>query len=141
MLESIKSVYWNIDFMTKYSRNLSGKDSLRRMPFIECLVSDIVGFPGGSVVKNLPANAGLSGSNAGLIPWSGRCPGEEKVTLSGILVWRIPWTEEPYGLQSMGLQRVGHDRETEHMHACQVLGNYLDCCNYCDYVHNYSQGK
>ena len=27
---------------------------------------------------------------------------------SSILVWRIPWTEEPGGLQSMGLQRVGH---------------------------------
>jgi len=28
---------------------------------------------------------------------------------SGILAWKIPWTEEPAGLQSMGLQRVGHD--------------------------------
>ena len=31
------------------------------------------------------------------------------VTHSSILAWRIPWTEEPSGLQSMGLQRVGHD--------------------------------
>ena len=30
-------------------------------------------------------------------------------THSSILSWRIPWTEEPGGLQSMGLQRVGHD--------------------------------
>ena len=30
-------------------------------------------------------------------------------THSGILAWRIPWTEEPGGLQSMGLQRFGHD--------------------------------
>jgi len=30
-------------------------------------------------------------------------------THSSILVWRIPWTEEPGRLQSMGLQRVGHD--------------------------------
>ena len=30
-------------------------------------------------------------------------------THSSILAWRIPWTEEPSGLQSMGLQRVGHD--------------------------------
>ena len=30
-------------------------------------------------------------------------------THSGILAWRIPWTEEPDGLQSMGSQRVGHD--------------------------------
>ena len=31
------------------------------------------------------------------------------VTHSGILAWKIPWTEEPGGLQSMGSQRVGHD--------------------------------
>ena len=30
-------------------------------------------------------------------------------THSSVLAWRIPWTEEPGGLQSMGLQRVGHD--------------------------------
>ena len=33
-------------------------------------------------------------------------------TYSSILAWRIPWTEEPGRLQSMGLQRVGHDRAT-----------------------------
>ena len=33
-------------------------------------------------------------------------------THSGILVWRIPWTEEPGGLQFMGSQRVGHGRAT-----------------------------
>ena len=33
---------------------------------------------------------------------------KEIVTHSGILAWRIPWTEEPDGLQSMGLQRVRH---------------------------------
>ena len=34
---------------------------------------------------------------------------KEMVTLSSILAWRIPWTEKSGGLQSMGLQRVGHD--------------------------------
>ena len=34
------------------------------------------------------------------------------VTHSSILAWRIPWTEEPGGLQSMGSQRVGHDQAT-----------------------------
>ena len=34
---------------------------------------------------------------------------KEMATHSGILAWRIPWTEEPGGLQSLGLQRVGHD--------------------------------
>ena len=34
---------------------------------------------------------------------------KEMATHSSTLVWRIPWTEEPDGLQSMGSQRVGHD--------------------------------
>ena len=34
---------------------------------------------------------------------------KEMATQSSILAWRIPWTEEPGGLQSMGSQRVGHD--------------------------------
>ena len=34
---------------------------------------------------------------------------KEMVTHSSILAWEIPWTEEPGGLQSLGLQRVGHD--------------------------------
>ena len=35
----------------------------------------------------------------------------EMATHSSILAWKIPWTEEPGGLQSMGSQRVGHDWE------------------------------
>ena len=35
--------------------------------------------------------------------------GEEHGTPLNILAWKIPWTEEPGGLQSMGSQRVGHD--------------------------------
>ena len=34
---------------------------------------------------------------------------EEMATCSSILAWEIPWTEAPGGLQSMGLQRIGHD--------------------------------
>ena len=37
-------------------------------------------------------------------------------TLSSILAWRIPWTEEPGGLQSMGSQRVGHTEQLTHTH-------------------------
>ena len=58
----------------------------------------------GSVVKNLPANA----RDLGLTTGAGSSPGEEMATLSGILVWRIPWREEPGRLQSMESQRVGH---------------------------------
>ena len=38
---------------------------------------------------------------------------EEMTTHSSILAWRIPWTDEPGGLQSMGSQKIGHDLETE----------------------------
>ena len=58
------------------------------------------------MVRNLPANAGDTG-DAGLIPVSGVS------THSNILAWEIPWTEEPGGLQSMGLQRVGRNLVTE----------------------------
>ena len=42
--------------------------------------------------------------NAGLIPASERSPGVEMATRLGILAWKIPWTEEPGRLQSMGSQ-------------------------------------
>ena len=60
------------------------------------------------VVKNLLANSG-DVRDTGLVPGLGRSPGKEHATHSSILVWRIPWTEEPGRLQSIGLQRVGHD--------------------------------
>ena len=41
---------------------------------------------------------------------------EEMATHASILAWRIPWTEEPGGLQATGLQRAGHDWATEHTH-------------------------
>ena len=66
--------------------------------------SEVRGFPGGSVVKNPPASAGV----AGLIPGSGKCPGEGN---GNILAWRIPWKEGPGGLQSTRSQRVGYDME------------------------------
>ena len=52
------------------------------------------GFPAGSVVKNLPANAGDMGS----IPGSGRSSREGNGNSSSVLAWKIPWTEEPGGL-------------------------------------------
>ena len=60
------------------------------------------------VVNNPPANAGDL-RDLGSIPGLGRSPGEGMAIHSSILAWRIPWTKEPGGLQSMGLQRVGHD--------------------------------
>ena len=64
-------------------------------------------FPDGSGVKSLPANAGDTG-DVGLIPGLGRFP-----TRFSILAWKIPWTEEPGGLQSLVLLRVGRDGTTK----------------------------
>ena len=66
------------------------------------------GCPHGSVVKESSSNAGAA-EDIGSIPGSGRSPGGGTVIHSSILAWRIPWTEEPGGLQPMGPQKVGHD--------------------------------
>ena len=68
----------------------------------------MLGFAGGSVVKNLPANAGDT-ENAGSILGSGRCPGVGMSPHASILARKIPRTEESGGLQYMGLQRVRHN--------------------------------
>ena len=57
------------------------------------------------MVKNPPTNAG----DLGLIPGLGRSLEEGMATYSSVLAWRIPWTKEPGGLQSMGSHRVRHD--------------------------------
>ena len=56
------------------------------------------------MVKNLLANAGDGSS----IPGTGRSPGAGNGNPLSILTWKILWTEEPGGLQSMG-SRIGHD--------------------------------
>ena len=72
------------------------------------------GFPGGStsgkdlVVKTPSANAGNI-REAGLIPGSGRSSGGGHGNPLSIVAWRIPWTEEPGGLQFIGSKRFGHN--------------------------------
>ena len=67
------------------------------IPYMDSHVS--LGFPGVSAVKNPPANAG----DMCLIPGWERSPGLG--THSSILAWKIPWTEEPGELQSMGVTK------------------------------------
>ena len=57
-----------------------------------------------SVVKNMPVMPETQVQSLGWEDLENRI-----ATPSSILAWRIPWTEEPGVLQSMGLQRVGHD--------------------------------
>ena len=56
------------------------------------------------MVKNLPA---MQEVRVQLVGWEDPLE-KEMATHSSILVWEIPWTEEPGGLQSVGSQRVGH---------------------------------
>ena len=76
-----------------------------------------MGFPCGSDGRESVCNAGDPGS----IPGS-EDPLEKGIaTHSSILAWRIPLTDESGGLQSMGLQRVGHDWETNDLSMIQVM--------------------
>ena len=79
--------------------NILNSDS--RMPSSSLISTNPLGFPGGSDSKEFTYNAGDPG---GLDPLE-----KGMATHSSILAWRIPWTEEPGRLQSMGSQRVRHD--------------------------------
>ena len=65
---------------------------------------DKLGFPGGSYGKASVCNAGNPGSMGREDPLE-----KEMATHSSTLAWKIPWTEEPGRLQSLGSQRVRHD--------------------------------
>ena len=81
-----------------------------------------MGFPGGSEGKNPHAMQETWIQSLG---WE--YPLEKGMaTLSSFLAWRIPWTEEPGGLQSMGLQRVRHDWSNL-AHILDVLSNFFMC--------------
>ena len=75
------------------------------MKTLKLLSPTELNFPGGSDSKASVYNAG----DPGLIPGLGRSPAEGNGTHSSTLAWKIPWTEEPGRLQSMGSLRVGHD--------------------------------
>ena len=66
-----------------------------------------MGFPSGSVVKNLPEMQEMQIWVQSL-GWEDPLE-EDMTTHSSVLAQKILWTEEPGGLQTIGLQRVGHD--------------------------------
>jgi len=68
------------------------------------VVRDSLDFPDDSNSKESACNAGDLGS----IPGSGRAHAEGSGYSLPLLAWRLPWTEETGGRQSMGLQRVRH---------------------------------
>ena len=89
------------------------------IPFLEWRASLVA-----QMLKNLPA---MLETQVWSLGWED--PLEKRMAAhSSILAWRIPWTEEPGGLQSMGLQRVRHNSLTE------LLGNearyiWICCCS------------
>ena len=85
-------------------------------------------FPGGSDSKESACIAGDPCS----IPELGGCPREWRGAHSSLLAWRIPWTEEPGGLQSMRSQRVSHDWVTithTHTHTHEIYWLYKPFSN------------
>ena len=97
-------ILWMIMWSTKHEGWHRGST---QWTLIITVIMLTVGFPGGSAVKNLPSVPVLKSP-----VWS---LGQEyplkkgMATHSSVLAWRIPRTEESGGLQSMALQRVGHD--------------------------------
>ena len=85
---------------------VSGAQPLGRIPQFSCSQYHL---QVALVVKNLPACAG-DFKDVGSVPGSGDPLEKEMATRSSVPAWRIPWTEEPGGLQSMGSQRVGPDK-------------------------------
>ena len=83
-----------------------------------------LGFPGDSVVKNLPAIQETQDPSLGR-----EDPLEEGMaTHPSILAWRVPWTEEPGRPQFIGLQRFGHDRRDRahtHTHTHRVSSSWV----------------
>ena len=105
-------IYNNTTMEMKEDMNIFLFGSFYCLPmiiFLSCFLNILkMMWSGGSDGKEPACNAG----DLGLIPGSGRFPGEGKATHSSILAWRIPWTEKTGRLQSMELQRVGHDWAT-----------------------------
>ena len=69
-------------------------------------------FPMAQQVKNLPAMQKTNETQ--VLSLSQEDPLEEEMATHSILIWKIPWTEEPGRLPSMGSQRVGHDSAIKH---------------------------
>ena len=89
--------------------------------------------------KESACNAGATG-DSGSIPGLWRSPGEGTATHSSILGWRVPWSEKPGGLRSLGSWRVGHDWSgLECRHEKQALQCVGFCCTtkWISYMYTY----
>ena len=110
LFDNILSFHKKFEYLTIGEiRSLSVRFSIEII--IPVLTLDIFHI-GASLVaqrhKKYSCNVGAIG-DVGLIPGLGRSPAGGHATHSSILAWRMPGTEQPGGLQSIGLQRVRHD--------------------------------
>ena len=99
-----------------------------------------MGLPRWLSGKETACSAGDTGS----IPGWEDPPEEGTATLSYVFAWRIPWTEEPGGLQSIRVQRAGHDQSHRAcMHIKQICNKDLlySTRNYTQYFVITSKGK
>ena len=91
------------------------------LPNMECKTVSSLVFPGGSVVKNLPAIAG----DMSLIPGSRWSSGRRNGNPPHILAWRLPWTEEPGGPKSIHMVTKSQTRlsnkQTQHPSSAKQL--------------------
>ena len=100
--------------MVKLNFSFNARKTVYTPPVLICIIVNIYagGFLSGSVVKNL-----LVGQEMQVLSLSWDDPLEEEMTTHpGTLARKIPWTEEPGRVQSMGSQRIRHNRVTEHTH-------------------------
>ena len=98
---SLCLLHWQVDSLPLYHLDLA---KLSSMSFVFILYAS-QDFPVAQTVKNLPA---MQETRVQFLGWE--VPLEKGMAIhSNILAWRIPWTEKPGRLQSLGSQRVGHD--------------------------------
>ena len=107
------NIIWRFTLNFHLYSNLVSGQSLNFKLWLLYYHSHPPSLPSGSVVMNLSAVQETQEMWIQSLGWEDPLE-EEMATLSSTLAWRIPWTKEPGGLQSMQLQRVRHDRVTKH---------------------------
>ena len=116
-LYSVSNAYMKCDIsffvsaVNKYFQQLFWKTCQVTSTFTDISVN--IDFPGGTVVRNPPAMQEILEAWVWSLGWEDPLE-EEMATHSSIFAWKIPWTEEPGGLQSMGSQSLRHNLVTEH---------------------------
>ena len=104
---SLFAIMWAPRGCSQESHFLTGVPVTHNIPVFR-IWSAIYSFPGGSVVKNLPGMQWVQETHVQSL--GGADPLDVGMaTHSSVLAWRIPWTEEPGGIQSIGSQRIGCD--------------------------------